>query len=119
MPRPKSEITFLFNVFCKDVAEMHSPAMSNRLKYLRSEEGNAMMFETREEEVRRKAEEARHEGKAEGRAEGKAEGMLEGLERAALGMLRKGLSAEDVAEILSLPIEKVRDIAKRNGIALP
>ena len=66
-----------------------------------------MMFETREEEVRRKAEEAR------------LEGMLEGLERAALGMLRKGLPAEDVAEILSLAIEKVRDIAKRNGIALP
>ncbi|MBQ7242928.1 MAG: hypothetical protein IJS52_01830, partial [Bacilli bacterium] len=88
-------------------AEMHGPAMSNRLKYLRSEEGSAMMFETREEEVRRKAEEAR------------LEGMLEGLERAALGMLRKGLPAEDVAEILSLAIEKVRDIAKRNGIALP
>ena len=85
-----------------------------------------MMFETREEEVRRKAEEARLEGKAEGRAEGKAEGhaegkaegILEGLERAALGMLRKGLSAEDVAEILSLAVEKVRDIARRNGIEL-
>ena len=82
-----------------------------------------MMFETREEEVRRKAEEAKREGLIEGLAEGltkgKAEGMLEGLERAALGMLRKGLSAEDVAEISSLAIEKVRDIARRNGIALP
>ena len=74
-----------------------------------------MMFETREEEVRRKAEEA----KREGLIEGKAEGILEERERAALGMLRKGLPAEDVAEISSLPIEKVRDIAKRNGIALP
>ena len=82
-----------------------------------------MMFETREEEVRRKAEEAKREGLIEGLAEGltkgKAEGMLEGLERAALGMLRKGLPAEDVAEILSLPIEKVRDIARRNGTELP
>ena len=82
-----------------------------------------MMFETREEEVRRKAEEAKREGLIEGLAEGltkgKAEGILEGLERAALGMLRKGLSAEDVAEILSLTIEDVRDIARRNGIELP
>ena len=86
---------------------MHGPAMSNRLKYLRSEEGSAMMFETREEEVRRKAEEAR------------LEGILETQEENALRALRKGLSAEDVAEILSLAIEAVRDIARRNGIELP
>ena len=82
-----------------------------------------MMFETREEEVRRKAEEARlegkAEGKAEGRAEGKAEGMLEARERIVLRMLQNGLPAEDVTEILSLTIETVRDIAKRNGIELP
>ena len=82
-----------------------------------------MMFETREEEVRRKAEEAMAEGlakgKAEGRAEGKAEGVLEGLERAALGMLRDGMPPEKVAAYTSLAMEKVRDIAKRNGIALP
>ncbi|MBQ7244456.1 MAG: hypothetical protein IJS52_09715, partial [Bacilli bacterium] len=101
------------------VAEMHSPAMSNRLKYLRSEEGSAMMFETREEEVRRKAEEAKREGLIEGKAEGKAEGILEARERIVLRMLRDGLPAEDVAEILSLAIEDVRDIARRNGIELP
>ena len=86
-----------------------------------------MMFETREEEVRRKAEEARlegkaegrAEGKAEGRAEGKAEGILEGLERAALGMLRDGMPLEKVAAYTSLPMEKVRDIARRNGTELP
>ena len=66
-----------------------------------------MMFETREEEVRRKAEEAR------------LEGILETQEENALRALRKGLSAEDVAEILSLAIEAVRDIARRNGIELP
>ena len=81
-----------------------------------------MMFETREEEVRRKAEEARLEGilegKAEGILEGKAEGILEARERIVLRMLRKGLSAEDAAEITGLDVEAVRDIAKRNGIEL-
>ena len=98
-----------------------------------------MMFETREEEVRRKAEEAKREGLIEGKAEGrieglaegrieglaegltkgKAEGMLEGLERAALGMLRDGMPLEKVAAYTSLAIEDVRDIARRNGIELP
>ena len=82
-----------------------------------------MMFETREEEVRRKAEEARLEGKIEGLAEGltkgKAEGMLETQEENALRALRKGLSAEDAAEITGLDVEAVRDIAKRNGFELP
>ena len=82
-----------------------------------------MMFETREEEVRRKAEEARLEGKAEGKAEGileeKAEGILEERERAALGMLRDGLPLEKVAAYTSLAKEAVRDIAKSNGIELP
>ena len=124
LKKPAGEAEWLLHdFFCKDVAEMHSPAMSNRLKYLRSEEGSAMMFETREEEVRRKAEEARLEGKAEGKAEGilegKAEGILEGLERAALGMLRDGMPPEKVAAYTSLAIEAVRDIAAKNGIALP
>ena len=82
-----------------------------------------MMFETREEEVRRKAEEAKREGLIEGLAEGltkgKAEGILEARERIVLRMLQNGLPAEDVAEILSLAIEDVRDIARRNGIVLP
>ena len=55
LKNPQTELEWLLHdFFCKDISKIHSPAMAERLQYLRSEEGISMMFETREEEFARK-----------------------------------------------------------------
>lgn len=65
-----------------------------------------MFLESREEEVKR----VRRESLAKGEAMAK--------EKAALGLLNEGLSAEIIAEVLDLRISEVRSIAACNGITL-
>ena len=48
----------------------------------------------------------------EGKAEGIAEGKHEKAEESAIAWLRKGMSAEDVAECEDLPLEKVLELQK-------
>lgn len=58
--------------------------------------------------------EGRLEGIAEGRAEGRAEGIAEGeqmaLQRMALGMKRKGLPIQDIAELTGLACEDIEKL---------
>ncbi|MBO5529317.1 MAG: hypothetical protein J6A47_08420 [Bacilli bacterium] len=65
-----------------------------------------MFLESREEEVRR----VERESLAKGEAMAK--------ERFALGLLKEGLPAEIIAEVLDLRISEVRSIAACNGITL-
>ena len=57
-------------------------------------------------------EEGREIGRAEGRAEGRVEGREEGreMERIAIvkKMLASGMTAEQISEILQIPIEQVK-----------
>ena len=73
-----------------------------------------MFLESREEEVKR----VRRESFAEGQAIGLAKGEAMAKERFALGLLKEGLSAEIIAEVLDLRISEVLAIAARHGITL-
>lgn len=88
----------------------------------REGENNAMFLESREEEVRRVRRESLAKGQAIGLAKGEAIGRAKGeamaKENAALGLLKEGLSAEIIAEVLDLRISEVHAIAACNGITL-
>lgn len=62
------------------------------------------------DEIRVKTEEAREEGLERGRAEGRENGRAEGRAEVVKAMRRKGLSIEYIADILSIPKEKVEVI---------
>ncbi|NEO54855.1 MAG: hypothetical protein F6K54_18275 [Okeania sp. SIO3B5] len=52
--------------------------------------------------------ESKAEGKIEGKIEGKTEGKIEGKLEVIPSLLRKGFSVEEIAEILELEVEQVR-----------
>ena len=56
--------------------------------------------------------EGMHKGKAEGREEGRAEERRDRNRQIVLSSLKKGLSKELIAEIVSIPIEEVEQIIK-------
>ena len=51
---------------------------------------------------------------AEARQEGLQQGIQEGKQEAIPNLLKVGLSVEQVAEALNLPLEQVRQIAERS-----
>jgi predicted transposase/invertase (TIGR01784 family) len=57
---------------------------------------------------------ARAEGKAEGRAEGEATGRARGKAEIAVRCARKGMSATEIADLTSLPVDEVYAILKLN-----
>jgi len=54
-------------------------------------------------------------GRKEGREIGLEEGLEKGLEMAAQRLLRHGLSLQDVAEMLSLPLSRIQELAKSSA----
>ena len=109
---PKGKLEWLLHDFFEtDVSKMHSPEMAERLKYLRTEEGVRMMFETREQEIAR--------NRAEAKAEGEAKGIAEEKEANVIGMLGKGYPLEDIAEIAKIGVDDVKAIAHKHGVKLP
>jgi predicted transposase YdaD len=51
---------------------------------------------------------AKAEGKVEGKAEGMAEGELNKAREISLGLLKKGLSYEEIAEVANVSIELIK-----------
>ncbi len=101
---PKGKMEWLLHDFFEtDVGKMHSPEMAKRLKYLRTEEGVRMMFETREQEI------------ARNRAEAEAKKTEEDVQ----GMHNEGFPIETVAKIARIGISDVKAIADRHGVKLP
>ena len=58
--------------------------------------------------------EGRAEGHAEGHAEGRAEGIAEGIEfskvEIARKMLRRGMEADEVAEVMDMTIQEIKEM---------
>ena len=52
----------------------------------------------------------------EGRAEGRAEGRTEGENKTILAMLKHGMPAETIAQIVGWTNERVRELGRLNGI---
>ena len=113
---PKDEMEWLLHDFFEtDIGKIHSPEMAERLKYLRTEEGVKMMFETREEEAARKF----AEGEAKGIVKGRAEGIAKEKEANVIGMLSEGIPLETIARVAKISIDDVKAIADRHGVKLP
>jgi hypothetical protein len=73
--------------------------------------------DTREEVLRELGrKEGREIGLEEGREIGLEEGLEKGLEMAAQRLLQRGLSPQDVAEMLSLPLSRIQDLAKPSAM---
>lgn len=53
---------------------------------------------------------------AEGRVEGRAEGKTEGENNTILAMLKHGMPAETIAQIVGWTNEKVRELGRLNGV---
>lgn len=67
-------------------------------------------------ELREREERGRVEGRAEGRAEGRVEGRTEGEKNTILAMLKHGMPAETIAQIVGWTNERVRELGRLNGI---
>ena len=52
-------------------------------------------------------------GHAEGVAEGREEGKIEGLKNAALKLLNKKISIEQISDFLDIPLEQLKDIMEK------
>jgi len=50
------------------------------------------------------------EGIARGKIEGKAEGKIEGIAQATIAMLKEGINAQKIAQMLNQPVEWVESI---------
>jgi predicted transposase/invertase (TIGR01784 family) len=53
------------------------------------------------------------DGHAEGLTEGHTKGLAEGLAHAATGMLARGMSAQDVAEITGMPLVEIEQLGRK------
>ena len=143
---PKTEFEWLSHDMFAPLEEIRDSDMRERLQYLRKEEVfRNMHLETREEEIARKLEEQRKALEAErciaivkqmeaDRAEKEKalddaktafesekekalkEQRIADRENSVRQMLRHGITAEKVAEILNVPLEDILEIGKRDGI---
>ncbi len=74
--------------------------------------GRMLIEEGRQEGRQEGIREGRQEGRQEGIQEGRQKGDIERARKTALTMLKRGTSAEEVAEILELPLNTIRDWAE-------
>ncbi len=109
MDHPVGSLMHDFN--CKESRDIVNPLLAEEVRYLKETEGGRSQMCKLLEEMRREvAVEAEARGKAEGKAEGKVETSIE----LALKMLARGRdSIEEIAEMTGLPLEKVRELAKK------
>ena len=101
-----TEVSQLMKYFkTTDPEDMSQGELSKRIHFLKCEEGGLkVMCEMSEKWI----EEGREEGRAEGRAEGREEGRAEGEERKAkeivFSLADRGMSAENIADIVKMNI---------------
>lgn len=72
---------------------------------------NAALLEKSEMDRRFFFEEGKEKGLAKGLAKGRAEGQLIALKKTARRLLRKKMSFDDIAEVTTLSLEEVRELA--------
>ena len=93
----------------KRVLDKLEEGLYARLRYFEGEEIPERIMADITQYVLPKIAEARREGKVEGKAEGKAEGKTED----AIGMLRKGYTLSDIAEITGLALSEIQRLRKK------
>ena len=70
-------------------------------------------LEAAKEEVKAKGlAEGRAEGRAEGHAEGRAEGRAEGINSVIKQMHTKGMSIQQIADIVEMPVDEIQAIVQ-------
>ena len=105
MDHPVGSLMHDFN--CKESRDIVNPLLAEEVRYLKETEGGRSQMCKLLEEMRR---EVAVEAEARGKAEGKVETSIE----LALKMLARGRdSIEEIAEMTGLPLEKVRELAKK------
>lgn len=93
-----------------DPNDMTHGDLSKRIHFLKCEEGGYQeMCEVSERIYREGIEEGKAEGRAEGRAEGKAEGKLESQKETAKSLAEIGMTIEDIAKVLKVSVQLVRE----------
>lgn len=97
-----------------DSNDMTHGDLSKRIHFLKCEEGGYQeMCEVSERIYREGIEEGkakgRAEGIAEGRAQGKAEGKLESQKETAKRLAEIGMTMEDIAKVLKVSVQMVRE----------
>jgi len=93
--------TLMHDFMCTDHRKMKNEELAKLTDYFKNNQ-----------EGRRQMSDAVRQFGLELRAEGKEEGRREGKEYVVVKMLKKGLSAEEAAELSELPIERVRELAE-------
>ena len=98
---------------CTDPDQMYYDELREIVKYLKKDpEGVKIMCDIMNEAERRWKEQARREGLAEGRAEGRAKGRAKGRAEERENMMRKlhakGMSFEEIASIMELPLSSIK-----------
>lgn len=92
---------------CKEAKDIVNPLLAEEVRYLKETEGGRS-------QMCKLLEEMRNEVAAEAEAKGKAEGKAETTIELALKMLARGRdSLEEIAEMTGLPLEEVRELAKK------
>ena len=93
-----------------DPNDMTHGDLSKRIHFLKCEEGGYQeMCEVSERIYREGIEEGKAKGRAEGRAEGKAEGKLESQKETAKSLAEIGMTMEDIAKVLKVSVQLVRE----------
>ncbi|MCC8164311.1 MAG: Rpn family recombination-promoting nuclease/putative transposase, partial [Lachnospiraceae bacterium] len=88
----------------------------DRVKEVRQNEEVGVRYMQAWEEKCYEREEGREEGRKEGRTEGRKEGREETLVELVKKKLARGISAEEIAEVLEMDVERVRELIGKAGI---
>jgi ATP/maltotriose-dependent transcriptional regulator MalT len=87
---------------CKNASDMLNPVLAREVSYLKEEEGGI-------NHMCKILEDMRKEAAMIAKEEGKVEGELSKAKEISLGLLKKGLSYEEIAEIVNVSIELIKE----------
>jgi hypothetical protein len=87
---------------CKNASDMLNPVLAREVSYLKEEEGGI-------NHMCKILEDMRKEAAIIAKEEGKAEGELSKAKEISLGLLKKGLSYEEIAEVVNVSIELIKE----------
>jgi hypothetical protein len=105
-----------FKSMDRNAAEVINTVTGSGLK-LKDKEDTIDMCKAIEDMMNDSRSEGHSEGLAEGRNQGRSEGLVEANINTALRMLEKGkYSIDEIAELVELPIEKVRELSNHKAV---
>jgi predicted transposase/invertase (TIGR01784 family) len=101
---------------------MNYKDLAETVKYYKEDNGGYNMCKLMEDYTEKKSRMAEQRGEQrgeekgiqKGKIEGKKEGMLEGKKETARKMIAKGMDFSEIAELVGLSVEQVKQLAKEN-----